>query len=524
MPINITILNGRPRLKSLLAFLLCFAVGGFSSLAMSPTNLWPLLFVGISIVYYLVANARTHKGAFFYGWFFGFGYFLFGLSWIGNALLVDGNPYAWAWPLAVSGLPFILSLFPALACLIAHRFVRISTLSGFFAFSALLFLSELARGYVFTGFPWNLYGYTWVEMLPIVQSVSFGSIYGLTWLTILWSSSFGFIALNDASKQHKAIVTVFCAISFALCFSYGSLRLKNTQIEYHEDIQIRIVQPNIPQSEKWDRRKMTQNYFKHIKLSLPTLTDPELETTKATYIIWPETALSYWYTSDKTSMNILSDALRDSYQNPAYVFTGVLERDAEQDTYSNSLIVINKDGDISNLYNKHHLVPFGEYIPFQEWIPLQTVTSFSGFISGDGPKVYQTEEGLSYTPLICYEAIFPGLTPHQEGTRPDFIINVTNDGWYGFSAGPHQHLTQTRFRAVEEGMPVIRAANTGISALIDPLGRILHRDELFTEASSSHIVPKKIVGFDGQTKRVIILLFLLSIVISFVGYIRKRLH
>ena len=134
---------------------------------------------------------------------------------------------------------------------------------------------------------------------------------------------------------------------------------------------------------------------------------------------------------------------------------------------------------MQNIYSKHHLVPFGEYIPFKKWIPLETVTNFSGFVAGEGPRTFKTPEGLSYTPLICYEAIFSGLTPRDKNQRPNFIINVTNDAWYGFSAGPYQHLAQTRFRAVEEGLPLIRAANTGISGIIDPYGLVHERTETF---------------------------------------------
>ncbi|MCK5284724.1 MAG: apolipoprotein N-acyltransferase [Alphaproteobacteria bacterium] len=510
-----------PRSRLFTSFVFCFIAGSFSSLAMAPTNIWLLLFIGISVLYYAVAHLKSSWSAFFNGWFFGFGYFLFGLSWIGNALLVEGNPYAWAWPLSVTCLPFLLSFFPALACLLSKKLSNIKSLSGYMSFTALLFLSELLRGHIFTGFPWNLYGYAWANILPIVQTVSFVNIYGLTALSILWAGTFGFIALKEIKNKDKVILSSICALSFLACFGYGSWKLNTTTIKFHEDIQIRLVQPNIPQHEKWDRRKMTEIFFKHIRMSLPTINKPELPTTKATYIIWPETALSYQYTQDKTAMNVLTEALKNAYINEAYILTGLLRKDQDNKTLSNSLVMIDKNGKMQNIYDKHHLVPFGEYIPFKKWIPLETVTKFSGFSSGEKAKTYKTPEGFRYSPLICYEAIFPGLIPRNEKERPDFIINVTNDAWYGISAGPHQHLAQTVFRAVEEGIPVIRAANTGISAIIDPLGRVIHKDNLFHDGSALISIPKKIVCFSKSIYTQIIGLLVVSLIIVAFGYKKK---
>ncbi len=473
--------------KTPLKALLCFAAGGFSSLAMAPASLWPALFVGLSTLYIALVKAHATKTAFLYGWLFGFGYFLFGLSWIGNALLIEGNPYKWAWPLAVSGLPFILSFFTASACALSKHFSDLKKISGFLSFCSLMIIFEWLRGHVFTGFPWNLFGYTWGEILPLIQVVSLSDIYLLSFLTVLWATLPGYlyISVKDKDKMKQALILALLILSsFIATYGYGSWRLNNASLEYHEDIEIRIVQPNIEQKDKWDRAKMMSNFQKLLDLSRP-----DSHSNKTTYIIWPETALSQWFLQDKISREQIS-MLLTSYENSAILITGALRNDLEKEEYFNSLIIMNTNGEITNIYNKHHLVPFGEYIPFQKWIPLTPVVNFTGFVKGNGPQTYKTPEGLSYLPLICYEAIFPGKA-QKENLSPDFIINITNDAWYGKSAGPYQHFMQNKFRALETGTPLVRSANTGISALIDPYGRVTGISGLFETSSNTMKLPKK---------------------------------
>lgn len=471
--------------KPLFSFLLCLAAGSASSLAMAPLNAWPIFFITLGAFYAGLARSTSIKQAFFLGWGFGFGYFLFGLSWIGNALLVEGNPYAWAWPIAVSGLPFALAFFYGFAALIIKKFSDLKTVAGYLSFAAIFVLTEWLRGHIFTGFPWNLFGYSWVDIQPVIQITSLGSVYFLTWLTILWASIGGFWIVQERPFIQKLIVPALLALSFAGVYAFGSARINSYATEYHDGIEIKIVQPNIPQHEKWDRAKMTENFFKLLRLSYP-----ETENGSTTYVIWPETALNYHYANDETSMNLIRQMLA-SYQGDAYLFTGLLRQDADS-AYGNSIVMINKSGEISNIYDKHHLVPFGEYIPFQKWLPFGPIAQFSGFKKGRGAQSMSTPDGLSYSPLVCYEAIFPGKVVNPLQKRPDFLLNTTNDAWYGDSAGPRQHFAQTIFRAVEEGIPLIRAANTGISALIAPTGQVIHRAALFKESNQRIKLPKKL--------------------------------
>lgn len=453
-------------------------------MAMAPANLWPILFAGLSLLTLALAHSRNKKQAFVTGWLFGFGYFLFSLSWIGNALLVEGNPYKWAWPLAVSGLPALLAFFPAFSTLLSYKFLNLKTIPGALGFVLIFTTFEYLRGHILTGFPWNLYGYTWVDIAPIVQIVSLGNIYALTSLTILWACTPGFLLL--VPKKAAFFLAGLSLISFAACFTFGIWRLHKIPSEYYNDISIKIVQPDIDQADKWKREEMAKHFLMLLELS-----KPQGDEKQTTYIIWPETATSHWFTSDPTAMEELISVLK-SYAGDAYIFTGIFQRNPETGAPLNALVMIDKNGTISNTYVKHHLVPFGEYIPFQKWIPLTPIVAFSGFETGLGAQSFQTPQGLSYSPLICYEVIFPGAVTSAAPPRPDFIINVTNDGWYGDSAGPRQHLTQAIFRAVEEGIPVIRSANTGISALITPLGEVKIRSELFTRSARESLLPRKI--------------------------------
>ena len=455
--------------KTLLYLLLCFAAGGFSALAMAPHNLWPVLFVTLGGFYFLLAGSQTGKAALLRGWAFGFGYFLFGLSWIGNALLVQGNDFAWAWPLAVSGLPFALAFFYGFAALASYKLSNLKTVTGYITFAAVFALTEWLRGHIFTGFPWNLFGYSWAEILPIVQVTSFGSVYLLTWLTVLWCAIGGFLFVQDQPLAKKIILPLILTASFAAVYSFGQSRIESYALSYDERVVIKIVQPNIPQHEKWDRAKMNENFFTLLRLSYPD----EVMPATPTYIAWPETAMNYVYIDDETSMNLIRQML-SSYENGAYLITGLLRR-TDDGGYGNSIVMIDENGAISNVYDKHHLVPFGEYIPFQKWLPFGPIVDFSGFERGAGLQNFSTPEGISYSPLVCYEGIFPNAVLDNTGGRPDFILNATNDAWYGDSAGPYQHLTQTVFRAVEEGTPFLRVANTGVSALIAATGDIIEQ-------------------------------------------------
>lgn len=450
------------------------------------------MFAGLSALFLLFYQAQKPGTAFLTGWFFGFGYFLIGLYWIGNALLVEGNEYRWAWPIAVCGLPFLLSFFSAINFYASKKILNNQSITTqYLLFCIALAISEWIRGHIFTGFPWNLLGYSWFHYLSIIQISAFGGPYFLTTLTLLWCGLPAFIYLLFKHKERHTKNTALLLViilSFALNFGWGSYRLSNNPTEYESDVTVRIVQPNIPQHEKWEQDKLLRNFRKTIALS----TGPLQNESPLTYVIWPETTLSYPFLENATLRKDLSSFLK-TIPGKTYLMSGILRRQKNEKEmlYFNSFIVFTEEENIESVYNKSHLVPFGEYIPFSNWIPIETITNFSGFKKGKGPESLNTKENTErpFTPLICYEIIFPGNVSHKDST---YIINVTNDAWYGESSGPYQHFYMAVFRSIEEGLPVIRVANTGISGILDPMGRKIIKTDSFTNFYADSKIPKNL--------------------------------
>ncbi len=470
--------------KPIIISVFCFLSGSVSAFAMAPYNIWVIFFIGFGVLYWSIHSAARKRSAFAFGWLWAFGYFLFSLYWIGNALLVEGNPYQWAYPLAVSGLPALLACFNGVACVFIKRFLKLETWQGYLGAVAALSLAEWLRGYLFTGFPWNLYGYTWIDLLPIAQLVSLESVYFLTFVTLFWMTIGGYWTIGKG-KLSKRVLNVVILASFFGVFSFGEERL-NQDISLDDNTLIKIVQPNTPQDEKWQRDKMEGHFRDALGLSRAHGGEP-----KETIIIWPETTLSPYFLEKRR--DDIAKVLK-GYKNDVILLSGALQHDRENSAYYNSLLTIDKNGAIGNTYNKSHLVPFGEYIPFQDIIPLKTITQFQGFEKGNGPANMSVFNDTTYSPLICYEILFPHKATADQ-THPDLIVNITNDAWYGDSAGPRQHLAKAQFRAIEEGIPVLRAANTGISAIINYNGKTLGETETFTHIVLEQSRPLKASKF-----------------------------
>jgi apolipoprotein N-acyltransferase len=467
-------------------WILAFAAGAAAVRAMPPWGWWPALALGLSILYWLAASAKTARGAALAGGLWGFGYFVFGLSWIGNALLVDGNDYAWAWPLAVAGLPLLLALFPAAGCALFRRVTPAPRrLPGFAAFVFWLCLSEWARGHLFTGFPWNLFGYSWANLLPVAQLAAAGGIYFLTLVTAFWAALPGWLLFGEDRRAIKAALLILALGSFAAAYACGHHRLAESPTRLNEKVAVRIVQPNILQTEKWDPQSLNENLDRLLTLSEKEPVNDSIPT----MIVWPETALTYFQLARPGVLPALKTML-GAYKMPVVLATGYLRR-VDREHYFNSVTVFDKNMDPLVSYDKSHLVPFGEYIPFQKWIPLRPVVQFTGFVPGAGPQILSVPEAGNFSFLVCYEVIFPGAVLPPGGERPDAFINVTNDAWYGDTSGPRQHFAAARFRAIEEGIPVVRSANTGISGAIDPEGRIVYATNLMEMTARNVALPLK---------------------------------
>lgn len=483
------------RLSPLSLSLLCVPAGAVASLAMPPYGLWAALFVGLGGFYAVHTKTHTMPQAAWNGFFFGMGYFTAGLWWIGNALLIDGNDsWLWAWPLAVLGLPALLSLFTAGASAGARALANPATLTGYLAFCAAMSAVEWLRGHIFTGFPWNLYGYAWYETLSVAQTASLFGIYGLSLLTILWAVCPGFLLSGTAPRKHKAAAATVLALSAVLIAGYGIHRLSANPVRTHADSYILVVQPNIKQETKWDREQLAQHFHTLLDLSRPPANAASDGTT---LILWPETALPPAFVESGEAQRQIASTLQ-AWPGEAFLATGALIREhpvgtTEKPLYYNSLLVYDAQGQVVLRYDKSHLVPFGEYIPFQNFIPLAPIVKFSGFQAGPGKRTLLLDENAfpSFSPLICYEILFPGAVTHPGTPPPEWIAAITNDGWYGDTPGPRQHFAQSIFRAIEEGLPVVRSANTGISGIIGPTGRIIAKTNVFRKETLYLPLPEK---------------------------------
>jgi len=441
---------------------LSFALGSLLALSMPPFDVFPLWWVCLPAQILLLQGTQTKRQAFFTGWSFAFGYFVFGLYWIAASMFVDIAKFWWAVPLSVAGLPTFFAIYYGLAAVLARR-IGLSGLGGAVTFGLLWFLADYARGHMFTGFPWNLVGYTWSRVLPILQITSITGIYGLTLLTSVAAS----IPASLGTK-HARPALIASLVLFVLLAIGGAIHLQTTDVGTVPNIRLRLVQPNVDQAHKWLNSEREAHFQELIDLTAAPSEPP------VTHIFWPETASTYYLSEDPERRKQIAASIPAE----AAVITGVIRRalDEQGNThFFNSMVAVNGLGRLVAGYDKSHLVPFGEYMPMRKFIPLPTIAaSMADFSAGPGPRSIRVEGLPTFSPLICYEAIFSGdvIDPTD---RPAFMVNMTNDGWYGQTTGPYQHFAIVRVRAIEEGLPLIRVANTGISGVIDPLGRIQKR-------------------------------------------------
>ncbi|MBH68600.1 MAG: apolipoprotein N-acyltransferase [Rhodospirillaceae bacterium] len=459
------------RFAHLLAFLVgwkrlfvSLAFGMIAATAQPPLFYLPALIISFTGLAWLLNGSTTFRSAFYVGWMFGAGYFGAGLYWISEAFLVDATRHAWLIPLSIFALSFGLGLFGGFATALA-RLLWSPGLGCSLSLGASWALFELIRGIVFTGFPWNPIGNVWVFEPTILQTAAWTGVYGLSALTIFVATGFSIFGSGSKRKFIYAFsgVGLLCALSVA-----GKLRIDGVSLSVVSDVLIRVVQPNIPQKKKWQPQHIVQNYADHLTMS------GHKGDGVVTHIIWPEAAVPNSILTDPQHRQ----SIRRAIPPGGYLVTGtprLVNNISKGPTARNSLVVIDSGGAISAVYDKHHLVPFGKYIPFRDILPLKKLTAGAiDFSAGPGLITLKLESLPAFSPLICYEAIFPGRVALLKD-RPEWLLNLTNDAWFGRTAGPHQHLASAVLRAVEEGLPLVRAANTGISAIVDPYGRVTSR-------------------------------------------------
>jgi apolipoprotein N-acyltransferase len=450
-----------------------FAAGVGAALAQAPFYVLPLMAAGYCALMFLLDGARNAsrpaRAGFLTGWFFGFGYFLPGLYWLGNAFMVQADQFAWMAPFAIAGLPAFLALFTGAAGAVIAR-ANVSGARRIFFAAGVIMIAEYLRGHILTGLPWNLPGQAFAGTAIGAQTAAWWGAYGLSLVALL-------IAMAPAAgRSVLGGVGVMLAAAAALCGA-GALRLQFNPYTEHKDVFVRIVQPNIPQREKIDSDLWMRNYRRHIDLS--SAAGPSAG---VLFVLWPENAVPV---IDEVPEG-LAEVSRRLPKN-AVLVTGAVRRETAEDGREkvyNSIAVAPETAAgrrvVAN-YDKHHLVPFGEYLPMNGLLRAVGLAQLApydeGFAFGDGPKTIRAG-GPPFAALICYEAIFPGRV-YPKGERPEWIATVTNDGWFGDSSGPRQHLDQARLRTIETGLPMARSANTGVSALFDGAGRLMGRVPLY---------------------------------------------
>ena len=461
---------------------IAIAAGAASALGQAPIHLWPILFLTVPPLVWLIdgAPAQRWRGAWvcaLTGWCFGLGYFVAGLYWMGYAFLVDAETFAWLLPVAVIGLPAVLAIFTAVSFACA-RLLWVRGAARILAFAVALTGAEWLRGHVLTGLPWNAFGYALASPLELAQAASAVGIWGLTFIAVAVFASPATLT-DDRAEGVRRWLPVLCALAALITLAlFGSLRLSRMPTTLVEGVALRIMQPNLQQDSKFNYSAKAQVMSQYIALSgRPSNLRPH-GLRDVTHLIWPESAFPFYLTTEPDALAQIASLLPEG----TVLITGADRVGAPpagaagSDTHT-SIYVIDHHGSVLALYDKVHLVPFGEYLPFQnllERLGLQQLTKVTGgLIAGERRQLLALPRAPPALPLLCYEAIFPQEAATRGGERAGWLLNLTNDGWFGISSGPYQHLVQARMRAIEQGLPLVRAANTGISAVIDPLGRVI---------------------------------------------------
>lgn len=513
-----------------------FALGGLMCLALPPFSWWPVALLILPVFAWQWATADSWQAAFGRSWWFYCGFLVFGLYWIAFALTVDLAKFFWLVPFAVLALPMALALFPALlATGLLPLLQRVSPVWRLLAFPFFWVGHEWLRGHLFTGFPWNLLGYVWseddtyrllasdigiyglsfviaavavgltfgwikasVKLAKVILSLTFIALLGglgyafWTWI-MLEGSQFIVIYFNNllpgflffivfliaiflpAKKWHRPMVvlTMLMPLIWLWWIAMPKMGENSAGMPRRDNrITVRLVQPNIAQAVKWQRDMGPEIWQSLLQMTAAPATDPEAA---PALVIWPEAAAPAILNEQPVMRRQIGMALRAS--GAQYLLAGGIRRDDTRQLF-NSMLVIDQEGEIVRYYDKHHLVPFGEFLPFRDILPIPLVANVFGQDLSRGPGSQTLElklaagQIITFSPLICYEAIFPGEVMDPKNP-PDLLVNITDDSWYGPTSGPYQHFNIARMRAVEEGIPMVRVANTGISAAFDAQGRTL---------------------------------------------------
>jgi apolipoprotein N-acyltransferase len=463
---------------------IAFGSGAVGALAMPPFALFPLMLVPMSVAVWLTDGSADRgdkrwtvgglRAAFSAGWWTGFGYFVAGLWWVGAACLVDADKFIWALPLGVLALPAALAFFPAFGFMLA-RLLWSAGPQRVFALAFGLGLSEWARGLLLTGFPWNDIGMALGANLTLAQVASLVGLHGLTFFAIAIFAAPATLCRVGPGRFVLA-PTILAALALSLIVCFGVSRLDAPPTPTVPGAKLRIIQPNISQGPSFAPENKNAILRRYFALSGRSPNGGAVGARDVMHLVWPESAFPFILSHDARALGDIADFLRDG----ATLITGAARvgtNGVGAPAYYNSIEVLDRRGLSRERYDKQHLVPFGEYMPFEGWLERAGITQFvripGGFSPGLVARILKVPGLPAAMPLICYEAIFPiEIGDAFSGARrADWMLNLTDDAWFGLTPGPYQHYAQARLRAIELGLPLVRAANSGISAVVDGLGR-----------------------------------------------------
>lgn len=474
-------------------------VGALLSLAFAPVHFFPILFISLPIFFFLLEDEKgSKKDIFWLGFAFGFGHFLSGIYWIAISLTVDASQFAWLIPFCLTIIPGILAVYFGILALIYKFFDRHLSLKENYQkailFSLAWLIAEILRSNLLSGFPWNLLGYAWMFNLEFSQVASIFGIYGLSLFACLVALIPTFFWKRKASSGDK-LYSFIAVTAIALSLLCGYFYISDKKIVHSPQTIVRLVQGNVEQNLKWDGEERYKNFLKHVVLT--NSKNPK----DIAAVIWSESSIPYVLNKSPQLMEYIKYAIPEN----GVLISGALRMkdnvaEAQEVDVWNSIFVLNKQG-ISDYYDKHLLVPFGEYVPFHKLLSFLFLDNVvneitgggKGFSEGTGSRTLVVD-GFSFSPLVCYEVIFSSKVV-DKNHRPDVFVNLTNDAWFGNSSGPYQHFDMAKMRAIEYGIPLIRVANTGITAFVDQFGREFARLEM----NEMDIVDVELIKSNGST-------------------------
>ena len=469
---------------------IAFVAGAVGVLALPPFDFFPAIVAPMTAAVWLIdgsavvdargrSRGRSMRSAFAVGWWWGFGYFVAGLWWLGAAFLVEADKFAWALPLGVLALPAGLAFFPALGFALA-RLLWSPGPARILALAAGLAASEWLRAVALTGFPWNEYGMALGQNLVLAQVASIVGLHGLTILTIAIFAAPATLADEPGGRWFSSPIVAGLA-ALGLLVAFGAYRLSAPDAAMVAGVKLRIMQPDVAQDASFRPQNKDAIMRRYLALSDRATSPNATGVADVTHLIWPESAFPFLLAREPRALAQIADLLHGG----ATLITGAA-RVAEpiptdgRAHYFNAIQVIDSHGALLDRYDKMHLVPFGEYLPWGDLFDRLGVTQFvhipGGFDPGVGPAVLRAPGLPDALPLICYEAVFPqeiGSIFRPDERRAGWMLNVTDDAWFGLTPGPYQHFSQARLRAIEQDLPLTRAANTGVSAVVDGLGRVI---------------------------------------------------